>query len=168
MSIADTVTRSCLTRCILTNNGEGFIYNMLQSRDKEHVNHCLYNIPDGDRIRLVCRDMCVPYRNAAKWALPQAQVVIDKFHVVKLTNYCLDIIRKSSWAGSTRNSSEPLKGIELSRRAELPMRTEGSQNGAALWRQILLQTLLPPHSQVNKFIEYKMCCDRQVDFTGRP
>jgi len=81
-------------RCVLTNIGEGCIYNMLPSRDKEHVNHFLHNIPDRNRIRLVCMDMWVPYRDAARWVLPRAQVVIDKFHVVKLANYCLDSIRK--------------------------------------------------------------------------
>src|SRR5208283_5957978 len=81
-------------RCVLTNIGEGCIYNMLPSRDKEHVNHFLHNIPDRNLIRLVCIDMWAPYRDAAKWTLPQAQVVIDKFHVVKLANYCLDVVRK--------------------------------------------------------------------------
>src|SRR5208283_2442401 len=96
-------------RCVLTNIGDGCIYNILASRDKEHVNHFLHNIPNRNQIRLVCMDMWVPYRDASRWVLPHAKVVIDKFHVVKLANYCLDIIRKGLRSQLTQKQQRGLK-----------------------------------------------------------
>lgn len=81
-------------RCVLTNIQERCIYNILPSRDKEHVQHFIHNIPNRDRVRVVCMDMWPPYRDVVRWVLPKALVVIDKFHVVRMANLALDTVRK--------------------------------------------------------------------------
>lgn len=81
-------------RCVLTNIQDGCIYNLLPSRDKEHVQHFLHNIPDRHKIKVVCMDMWPPYRDAVYGVLPKAQVVVDKFHVVRMANLGLDTVRK--------------------------------------------------------------------------
>lgn len=40
-------------------------------------------------------DMWTPYRDAVQIVMPQAQVIIDKFHVVKMVNEALETVRKS-------------------------------------------------------------------------
>ena len=40
-------------------------------------------------------DMWVPYRDAVQAVMPQAEIIIDKFHVLKLANEAMEKARKS-------------------------------------------------------------------------
>jgi transposase len=44
-----------------------------------------------DLVRYVVMDMWRPYRQAVETMLPDATVVIDKFHVVRMANQSLDV-----------------------------------------------------------------------------
>lgn len=41
-------------------------------------------------------NMWNPYKSAVNSVIPHAQIIIDKFHVVKLTNEALEGIRKAN------------------------------------------------------------------------
>jgi len=47
-----------------------------------------------DRIKACAIDMWQPFRDACREVLPQAAVVVDRFHVIKETNEALDKVRK--------------------------------------------------------------------------
>jgi transposase len=51
-------------------------------------------MPRRDKIRIVCMDMWQPYRDAARSILPEAKIVIDKFHVVRYASDALEAARK--------------------------------------------------------------------------
>ncbi|GMA62594.1 transposase [Alicyclobacillus fastidiosus] len=39
-------------------------------------------------------DMWAPYRDALKAVLPQATIIVDKFHVVRMANQAMETVRK--------------------------------------------------------------------------
>jgi len=82
-------------RCLITNIQDNTIIDILPDRNKPTVIAYLQSLPDRQRIRYVAMDMWRPYRDAVRIVLPQAQVVVDKFHVVKMSNYALETVRKS-------------------------------------------------------------------------
>lgn len=82
-------------RLILTNIGEQTIYDLYPSRKQEKVKTYLSKILDKESIELVTMDMWEPYKNAVTVILPQAKIVIDKFHVGKMANKAVDDYRKS-------------------------------------------------------------------------
>lgn len=81
-------------RCILSNIEERTIVDLLSNRSKAVVQQRLLQFPNRQQIEFVCSDMWVPYKEAAKAALPQAQLVVDKFYVVRMANNALEKVRK--------------------------------------------------------------------------
>lgn len=81
-------------RLILTNIGERTIYDMVDNRKQDNVIKRLEAIPDRLDIECVAMDMWAPYRRSVERCLPNAQVVVDKFHVVRMGNTALENVRK--------------------------------------------------------------------------
>jgi transposase len=78
-------------------DGGTAILAVLPDRKKETVKTFLKTIPARLRgtIKRVCTDMYDGYINAVKEELPQANVVVDRFHVAKAYRECADEARKS-------------------------------------------------------------------------
>lgn len=49
-------------------------------------------------------DIRKPYKDAVNTVLPHAEVVVDKFHVVRMANQALDNARKSLKAQMSQNT----------------------------------------------------------------
>lgn len=81
-------------RCIITNLESKTVIDLLKERKYPTVTAYLKRLQGADKTEVVCIDMWDPYRRAVNTALPKAQIVVDKFHVTKLANECLDRIRK--------------------------------------------------------------------------
>ena len=81
-------------RCIFTDVKKRSIVDLLAKRDKLSVSKWLTNLPKKATVEVVTMDMWKPYRDAATALLPDARVVVDKFHVVRMANKCLDDTRK--------------------------------------------------------------------------
>jgi transposase len=81
----------------LTAQGQKFILAVLPDRKKETVKTFLQTLPPRHyhSIRRVCIDMNEGYCNAAQETLPNAQVVVDRFHVAKQYRNCADRARKA-------------------------------------------------------------------------
>jgi transposase len=77
--------------------GEIALLGVLRNRKKETVVEFLRTIPPELRasIEYVCTDMYEGYVNAVKEEIPQARVVIDRFHVAKAYRDGADLLRKS-------------------------------------------------------------------------
>lgn len=54
----------------------------------------LMKLKDRQKVEIVSMDMWNPYRAAVKAVLPQARIVVDKFHVVRMANDALERVRK--------------------------------------------------------------------------
>lgn len=70
------------------------LIEMLPKRDKVSVIEYLSSLPDRRKIRVVTMDMWRPYRDAVYEVLPNAMIVIDKFHVIKEANNAMESFRK--------------------------------------------------------------------------
>ncbi len=81
-------------RGVVTNVQECTLVDLLVNRNKETVTAYLMRLPHRQRVQLVTMDMWRPYQEAVQAALPQATVVIDKFHVLKMANAAVDRVRK--------------------------------------------------------------------------
>jgi transposase len=82
-------------RGVIANIQNNTIVELLPNRNKETVVRYLHNLSGKDKIQYVAMDMWLPYRDACAAVIPQAQVVIDKFHVLKMANEALERVRKS-------------------------------------------------------------------------
>ena len=76
--------------------GRVVVLGVLPDRLKETVKQFLASIPAPLQatIHTLCSDMYEGYLNAAKEVLPQAQVVIDRFHVAQKYRQAADTMRK--------------------------------------------------------------------------
>ncbi len=109
-------------RCVLTNVEENTVVEMLAKRDKRTLANYFQGVTDREKVELVTIDMWRPYLDVAKAMLPQAAVIIDKFHVVKMANAALESVRKATRENLTDRQRRTLKKdrfILLRRRSEL-------------------------------------------------
>ncbi len=81
-------------RAIFTNVKARTLVDMLPKRDVKSVAKRLTEFRQRDKIELVLMDMWRPYKQATRDILPQARIVIDKFHVVKMASEAMERIRK--------------------------------------------------------------------------
>ena len=81
-------------RCVLTNVEYRTIIDLLEKRDQQTVQAYLSKLKDGHKIEVVTMDMWRPYRLAVEATLPNAVVVVDKFHIVRMANVALEQVRK--------------------------------------------------------------------------
>jgi transposase len=82
-------------RGVITNIENNTVVELLANRNKETIAKYLSNLEGKEHIHYVTMDMWRPYKDAVEDILPQAKIVIDKFHVVKMANEALERVRKS-------------------------------------------------------------------------
>ncbi|MYM92678.1 ISL3 family transposase [Duganella vulcania] len=82
-------------RCVITNIQNNTVVNMLANRNKDTVARYLFELEKRDRIQYVAMDMWTPYRDAVRTVLPDAAVIVDKFHMVRMANVAMESVRKS-------------------------------------------------------------------------
>jgi transposase len=82
-------------RCVVANIEQRTIVNILPNRNKRTVAGYLHALEGRDRVKYVAMDMWTPYRDAVREVLPQATIIIDKFHVLRMGNVAMEQVRKS-------------------------------------------------------------------------
>ena len=81
-------------RCVITNIQNNTVVDMLTNRNKDTVAKYLFQMKRRDKVQFVAMDMWAPYRDAVTAVMPQAKIVIDKFHVIKMANEAMEKARK--------------------------------------------------------------------------
>lgn len=81
-------------RCVLTDVKNRRMIDMLRNRDKLTLSNYLYKRIDRECVKLVCMDMWNPYRDMISSLLPQAKIIVDKFHFVRMADEALNKLRK--------------------------------------------------------------------------
>jgi transposase len=81
-------------RAIFTNLHGRSLIDMLPDRYTTSVVSFLKSLPDKERITHCAIDMWSGYRRAVQEVLPNAKIVVDKFHVVSKANAAFDIVRR--------------------------------------------------------------------------
>lgn len=82
-------------RCVMANIEKRTAFELLPSRDMAPIVNYLLRLKGRQTIELVTMDMSGTFRPAIKRALPQAKIVIDKFHVMKSASKLQDVLRVS-------------------------------------------------------------------------
>jgi len=85
-------------RCVISNIEHQTIVDVLINRNKTTVARYLTKLKGKDKVQYVAMDMWNPYRDAVNTVLPQARIVVDKFHVLRMANQALETIRKENRA----------------------------------------------------------------------
>ena len=96
-------------RAIITNVLERTIVDLLENRSQKTIADYLFKMPNRQTIELVTMDMWNPYRLAVRACLPQAAIVVDKYHVVRMVSDCLETVRKACHADLTSSQRKTLK-----------------------------------------------------------
>ena len=81
-------------RCVITNLATNNVFDMLEFRTQEYMKPFFKDLPDREKVEWVCTDMWRPFKQSFKEYLPNAKLIIDKFHVVKMVSDALDDERK--------------------------------------------------------------------------
>ena len=110
-------------RAVFTDIEHATILEILPNRSKVAVSDCIKQLDGYENIECFTIDMHKPYKEAIYSVNPNAYIVIDKFHVVKMTNEALEKIRrrlnKSLPARTTRSSLRGSKYLLLSNQEKL-------------------------------------------------
>lgn len=95
-------------RCVISNIEHQTIVEMLPNRNKLTVIKRLQTLHGREKVQYVAMDMWNPYRDAVNTVFSQARIVIDKFHVVRMANQCLESVRKNLRAQLTSGQRKGL------------------------------------------------------------
>ncbi|EMH0061283.1 ISL3 family transposase [Providencia rettgeri] len=96
-------------RCVITNLAMNSLYDMLPARTQDTLMPYFATLPDAEKVEWICSDMWRPFKKSFKLYLPNAKLVIDKFHVVRMASQALEIERKSLQSELNRYSRLNMK-----------------------------------------------------------
>lgn len=117
----DELTLGGRKRTIFVDIGGRKLLDIIYAMNRSRVDQWLYRLPDKHRVRLVTIDMWGPYKAAVNGILPNATIVVDKWHVVSKANDYLDNVRARYRRGAKgKDKRNPHKG-------RLLMHTRGSK-----------------------------------------
>jgi transposase len=89
---------------VITDLEHKALYDMLKGRNQAALTDYFWQMPNRERVLWVCTDMYRPFEKSIKSAFPNAQWVIDHFHVVAYANLAMDAIRISVQSQMTKNA----------------------------------------------------------------
>lgn len=81
-------------QCILASPVDKRIVDILPTRYSSQLYDYLRTFPNRKQVKYIVMDMNKEYLRLAKLLLPQAAVVIDRFHVVRYCTWALENVRK--------------------------------------------------------------------------
>ncbi|WP_434782447.1 ISL3 family transposase [Ferrovum myxofaciens] len=82
-------------RGVIANIHNNTIVELLPNRNKETMIKYLSGLEGHKDVQFCSIDMWTPYKDAIELVMPQAKIVIDKFHVLKMANEAFERVRKS-------------------------------------------------------------------------
>ena len=82
-------------QCIVTDPLNRRVFDILPSRTVETVQDYLRSFPNRNEVKYVVMDMNRGFRDAAKAFLPNAKIIIDRFHVVRYCTEAMENVRRN-------------------------------------------------------------------------
>lgn len=89
-------------RCVITNLGMKSLYDMLPNRRQELLIPYFEKLSDADKVEWVCTDIWRPCKRSFRDYLPNATLIIDKFHVVSIASELIETECKNMQSASTK------------------------------------------------------------------
>ena len=87
---------------------EGEVMEVVEGQGRQKVEEYLDSLPDPERVKGVAMDMHEPFRQAVQMCLPQAKVVVDKFHLIRHVNRAIDKVRSRLQGGNKKGKRRDL------------------------------------------------------------
>ena len=81
-------------QCNLVDVRKKQVFDILPTRKLNDVSHYLKSFPNADSVEFVVMDMSRLFFETVRDALPNATIVIDKFHVARYSNWAFENVRK--------------------------------------------------------------------------
>lgn len=109
-------------QCILTDPQEKRIFDILKNRRVSDLQSYILSFNNRDEVRHVVMDMNRGYRDIARTFLPNAKIVIDRFHVVRYCTWAMDNVRRrvqKAFQAENRKFFKRAKHLLLSHRCRL-------------------------------------------------
>lgn len=127
-------------------------FEAVKGRSFEELNAALGHLPGRENVRFVTMDLSDPYRRFVRRTFPGAQIVADKFHVVRLLNTSINRRRKEV-TGDRRS---------------LPVRLLLLRNGSKLsWRmRSLIWKWLEAYPELREIYAFKEALHRLYRIRG--
>ena len=82
-------------QCIVTDPLNHRVLDILPKRTVESIQDYLRSFPNRDEVKYAVMDMNRGFRDVARTFLPNAKIIIDRFHVVRFCTQAMDDIRRS-------------------------------------------------------------------------
>ena len=117
------------------------VFELVQGKTTAELSLALAHLKERENVQYVILDMCDPFKNFAREYFPQAHIIADKFHVLRLLTPALNRRRKAI-AGDRRKYL--IGRLLLRSRHKLDYFT---QKAIALW--------LEPHPELKEIYETK-------------
>ena len=123
-------------QCILTDPVHKKIVDVLPTRYHWQIYDYLREFPNRNQVQYFIMDMNREYLDIAKKLLPNAKIVIDRFHVVRYCTWTLENVRKRV---QVKLLPEQRKYFKRSRKLLLAhMKNLSAENKAAVERMLLM------------------------------
>ncbi len=118
---------------VLSDLERRIVIKVLPNRHKDTLEEWFDNLTQQERraIKVISMDMWNPYRQAVHKKLSHAQIVADRFHMVKQLNHQIDLIRRMLQKKANEDLYQILKGnrwLLLKNRCELKPKEEAELN----------------------------------------
>ena len=81
-------------RAMITNIERRTVFDLRPSRAKADLLPYFRQLRDKDQVEWVAMDMYHVYRQIVKAALPEARIVVDRFHIQRMANDAIEKLRK--------------------------------------------------------------------------
>jgi transposase len=86
----------------------GKVMEVVEGQGRQKVEEYLDSLDEPDKVQAVAMDMHEPFRQAVHMCLPQAKIVVDKFHLIRHVNGALDKVRSRLQGGNIRTKRADL------------------------------------------------------------
>ncbi|HOQ75765.1 MAG TPA: ISL3 family transposase [Thermoclostridium sp.] len=82
-------------QCIITDPEHKKVLDILPNRKSEDLYGYFLKYKDRHNVKYIVMDMSGPYRCLAKTVFPKAQIIADKYHVVRQVTWAFENVRKA-------------------------------------------------------------------------
>jgi transposase len=82
---------------IVVDHNNKRVKELLPCRDSGQLQHFLNYIPGRENVKNITMDLSSTYRRFAREFFPNADIIADKFHVIRLPNRILDVFRNKTF-----------------------------------------------------------------------
>lgn len=96
-------------RCMITNVNELAAYDLLPNRRKTDLMTYFKAMPDKHKVKVVTMDMWRTYKDVVNAQLPGRDIVVDRWHVIRMANEALESVRKQIRKGLNTRQRLKLK-----------------------------------------------------------